>query len=42
MLDGLADRYGIPVLSANQVTMWAAVRSAGIDMPLAEAVRHRV
>lgn len=26
--------YGIPVLSANQVTMWAAARAAGVEMPL--------
>ena len=31
VLADLEARYGIPVLSANQVTMWAAVRAAGID-----------
>jgi maleate isomerase len=34
ILAALEARYGIPVLSANQVTMWAAVRAAGIDVPL--------
>jgi len=34
VLADLEARYGIPVLSANQVTMWAAVRAAGIDTPL--------
>jgi maleate isomerase len=34
ILPGLERRYGVPVLSANQVTMWAAVQAAGIDMPL--------
>ena len=29
VLAGLERRYGIPVLSANQVTMWAALRAAG-------------
>jgi maleate isomerase len=29
LLQRLQDRYGIPVLSANQVTMWAALRAAG-------------
>ena len=39
VLSGLEARYGIPVLSANQVTMWAAVRAAGIDVPLTTAPR---
>ena len=34
VLGRLEDRYGLPVLSANQVTMWAAVLAAGSDMPL--------
>lgn len=32
-LPGLEARYGIPVLSANQVTMWSALRAAGATMP---------
>ena len=34
VLAGLEAHYGVPVLSANQVTMWAAVRAAGIETPL--------
>jgi len=34
VLPELERRYGVPVLSANQVTMWAALRAAGIDQPL--------
>ncbi len=34
MLAGLEAQYGIPVLSANQVTMWAAARAACVEMPL--------
>ena len=34
VLAGLEARYGMPVLSANQVTMWAAARAAGIETPL--------
>ena len=34
VLAGLEARYGIPVLSANQVTMWAALRAAGVETPL--------
>jgi maleate isomerase len=34
LLATLEDRFGIPVLSANQVTMWAAARAAGVDLPL--------
>jgi maleate isomerase len=30
LLAGLADRLGVPVLSANQVTMWAALRAANV------------
>ena len=33
LLPVLEARYGIPVLSANQVTMWAALRAAGIQTP---------
>jgi maleate isomerase len=29
----LERRLGIPVLTANQVTMWAALRAAGVDTP---------
>lgn len=32
-LPGLEAQYGIPVLSANQVTMWSALRAAGATMP---------
>lgn len=32
-LPALEARYGIPVLSANQVTMWAALRAAGAPLP---------
>jgi maleate isomerase len=31
LLDRLERRFGIPVLSANQVTMWSALRAAGLD-----------
>jgi maleate isomerase len=34
VLGRLEQRYGIPVLSANQVTMWAAVRAAGLRVAL--------
>jgi maleate isomerase len=34
LLAGLERRFGIPVLSANQVTMWAAARAAGLELPL--------
>ncbi len=34
ILERLERRYGLPVLSANQVTMWAAVRALGLDAPL--------
>jgi len=37
LLEDLERRYGIPVLSANQVTMWAAVRAAGREMALTAA-----
>lgn len=39
LLQGLERRWGIPVLSANQVTMWAAVRAAGIRAPLTGRIR---
>ncbi|MBM4407537.1 MAG: hypothetical protein FJ038_02780 [Chloroflexi bacterium] len=32
-LPALEARYGIPVLSANQVTMWGALRAAGATLP---------
>ena len=32
-LPALEARYGIPVLSANQVTMWAALQAAGAALP---------
>ena len=32
-LPRLEARYGVPVLSANQVTMWAALRAAGASLP---------
>ena len=32
-LPDLEARYGIPVLSANQVTMWGALRAAGATLP---------
>ncbi|HVW40454.1 MAG TPA: Asp/Glu/hydantoin racemase [Amycolatopsis sp.] len=31
----LQDRLGIPVLTANQVTMWAAMEEAGVARPVA-------
>lgn len=34
LLEGLERRYGMPVLSANQVTMWAAARAAGVETRL--------
>jgi maleate isomerase len=34
VLAGLEARYGMPVLSANQVTMWAALRATGRETPL--------
>jgi maleate isomerase len=34
LLGDLERRHGIPVLSANQVTMWAAARAAGVETPL--------
>jgi maleate isomerase len=34
LLERLTSRYGMPVLSANQVTMWAALRAAGIAQPV--------
>jgi maleate isomerase len=34
LLAGLERRHGMPVLSANQVTMWAALRAAGRQAPL--------
>jgi maleate isomerase len=34
LLGDLERRFGIPVLSANQVTMWAAARAAGVETPL--------
>ena len=37
LLDELRDRFGVPVLSANQVTMWAALRRAGIETDLVRA-----
>jgi maleate isomerase len=37
LLERLSARYGVPVLSANQVTMWAALRAAGIDEPIGPA-----
>ena len=30
LLAELSQRFGVPVLSANQVTMWAALRAAGL------------
>jgi maleate isomerase len=33
-LADLERRHGLPVLSANQVTMWAALHAIGIDRPL--------
>jgi maleate isomerase len=32
-LPRLEARYGVPVLSANQVTMWSALRAAGASLP---------
>jgi maleate isomerase len=32
-LPALEAQYGIPVLSANQVTMWSALRAAGATLP---------
>lgn len=29
LIEGLERRYGIPVLTSTQVTMWAALRSIG-------------
>jgi maleate isomerase len=37
LLDELRERLGVPVLSANQVTMWAALRRAGIGADLLRA-----
>jgi maleate isomerase len=34
LLDELRARLGVPVLSANQVTIWAALRRAGLDVDL--------
>ena len=39
VLAGLERRFGVPVLSANQVTMWAAVRAAGGEMTLSSTRR---
>ena len=33
VLPELEEQYGIPVLSANQVTMWGALRAAGATLP---------
>jgi len=33
LLEAMELRFGIPVLSANQVTMWAALRAAGAPSP---------
>ena len=41
LLPDLEARYGIPVLSANQVTMWAALRAAGIDTAASSRARAR-
>jgi maleate isomerase len=42
LLPALAARYGIPVLSANQVTMWAALRAAGIETPPSGTASQRI
>jgi maleate isomerase len=37
LLERLSARYGMPVLSANQVTMWAALQAAGVDTSVGPA-----
>jgi maleate isomerase len=37
LLGALRDRLGVPVLSANQVTMWAALRRTGVATDLLSA-----
>jgi maleate isomerase len=41
VLPTLERRFGIPVLSANQVTMWAALRAAGAAMPAFDQALYR-
>ena len=41
VLPALERRFGVPVLSANQVTMWAALRAAGAAMPAFDQALYR-
>lgn len=34
IIEGLEQKLGKPILSANQVTMWAALKVAGLPMPI--------
>lgn len=42
LLDELRGRFGVPVLSANQVTIWAALRRAGVPTDLLSPADARV
>lgn len=41
LLAPLADRYGVPVISSVQITMWGVLRSAGLPTADATLVRGR-
>ncbi len=42
LLGELERRFGMPVLSANQVTMWAAMRAAGVQPQIDDQALFRV